>query len=187
MLNDTENVGKNTVADRGPDQRGATEQLLKFLLDNGTQSVRELEQQPFWGGVRSRVPKLMEQGRLIRVDLPNPHSGGHGQRIVVPAYKVPDDVFTGKLHGAGGRQKGAPAPEPDPAMRDRAQAAKRDAMERLALLTDDEWHAVKYLIYARDRGHLADDTYGVGTRSVGALERNIEVFDRAIARLKADN
>jgi hypothetical protein len=159
---------------------GATEQLLEFLRTNGPQASRELALQPFWGGVRTRIPVLVKQGRLIPVDVANPDSGRRGQRVVVRGFKVPDDVFVGKLYG-GGRKSGQRMPDADPAQKIRALTAKRAALDQLALLTDEEWRAVQHLLRARDAGHLADENYGV--RKIDTLENHVRVFGGALARL----
>lgn len=64
-----------------------TARFIRFLKENGPQTHRQLSQQSFWGGIRSRIPQLISQGRVEKVTVANPYSSLHSRAAVI-AYKV---------------------------------------------------------------------------------------------------
>lgn len=70
-----------------------TAKFIAYLKKHGPQTVKQLEGQLFWGGVRSRVNVLINQGRVIKIEVANPLTG----RAVVKAYKAADSAEEGPM------------------------------------------------------------------------------------------
>lgn len=77
-------MGDNAKTKPKPGPFGeTTKALINYLLENGPQTRAALERLPFWGGVRSRIPKLIEQGRLVKVSLVNDDESLSSRNILI--------------------------------------------------------------------------------------------------------
>lgn len=67
-----------------------TRKFLLHLIENGPQTTQQLKKMPFWGGVRTRIPQLIKQGRVVRIKIANPDTDERFTRIIATAYKFVD-------------------------------------------------------------------------------------------------
>lgn len=77
-----------------------TKQFIQFLIDNGPQTAKQLEAHTFFGGVRSRIPKLIEQGRVEKVEVANPLTYAHSRAATI-AYKATVNACPEPVQRAG--------------------------------------------------------------------------------------
>jgi hypothetical protein len=63
-----------------------TEEFLIFLRDNGPQTIDQLIAAKIFSRVKSRIPVLIKQNRIERVDVIN-HKSGYKVPSVITAYK----------------------------------------------------------------------------------------------------
>jgi hypothetical protein len=73
-----------------------TAKFISYLKEHGPQTVKQLEELPFFAGVRSRIGVLVKQGRIERVSVANPFSSKNTRAVVV-AYKSVDGAIEGAL------------------------------------------------------------------------------------------
>ena len=77
-----------------------TRQFLSFLRERGPQTAKQLSEQKFWGGVRTRVQVLIKQGRVEKVLVANPDENpGPYSRAVCTAFKLVQSAVYGPIKG----------------------------------------------------------------------------------------
>lgn len=69
-----------------------TKKFLLFLEENGPQTFKQLQSQPFWGGIHNAIPHLIKQGRIEKVKVNNPDTSPRS-RAVVAAIKLGDGAI----------------------------------------------------------------------------------------------
>jgi hypothetical protein len=69
-----------------------TIEFLQFLRLHGPQTRRQLEEQPFWSGIRGKIEKLVAQGRIEKVSVANPLTYPHSPAAVM-AFKTGKVTF----------------------------------------------------------------------------------------------
>ena len=114
-----------------------TKQFLTYLIENGPTSAKKLSKEPFWGGVKTRIPALIKQGRVQKIDVANDDLS-LSNRFVLSGYKALcsiDDVGP-----VSGNRSGNPLPKNY--HRDRARLSKK-IDDAIAVLSDNGYSVVK--------------------------------------------
>lgn len=114
-----------------------TRKFISHLKKHGPQTVKQLEVQPFWGGVRTRIGVLVKQGRIIRVTVANPYSGKYA-KSVARAYKAAD----GAIEGVMPRSRRVSETSRDRKLRENRERTKKRAIAKAIILLEQQGYKV---------------------------------------------